>query len=110
MGFLKGLLKVGSGIANFVKDNEFLTAIGVTLVAGALAPDELDIMKERQKLEEGREARDLKRQNANRMVGDIRLGSDKSRASEYLESQSTPATPMGILNNGRYNPRFRRSQ
>ena len=82
---------------DFLGDHPFVAALGVTGIAGMASPDELDVLEKKEELRRKRETEDLKRQNANKKVGDIRLG--KSDASkEFMEQSGISTSPMGIIN------------
>jgi len=95
MGFLDGLFTVFDTVTQFAEDHPFITAIGVSAVAGALSNDEADIMKMQQRREDAL----YKRRNQNRMVGDIRLGDNKS-SKAFREQSGISTSPMAILNSG----------
>jgi hypothetical protein len=99
MSILDGIGKV----FDFLGDHPFVTSLGVSAVAGMASPDELDIMRKREDLRRKREDTDLRRQNENRMVGDIRLGEGET-SKEFMDQSGIATSPMGIINQ-----RWRRS-
>jgi len=92
---LNGLLTVFNVVSKFANNHPMITALGISAVAGAFSPDELDIEKARNR----REDELYRRRNKNRAVGDIRLG--RSESSRAFQEQSGIATsPMSLINSG----------
>ena len=93
--FLDGLATVFNTVTTFADNHPFITAIGISAVAGALSPDELDIQKAKYR----REDELYRRQNDNRMVGDIRLGGGKT-SKDFQEQSGISTSPVGIISSG----------
>ena len=96
MNFLDGLKFAFDTVMEFTDKHPLVTILGVSAVAGALGNDEMDIMKEQERILKKRNEEDRRRWNKNLQVGDIKIG--RSESKDFLESSGTPSTPYGIIN------------
>lgn len=95
-GFLDGLFSAFKTVGKFTNDYPIVALLGMSAVAGALGNDEMDVMKEQERIRKRRDDEDRRRRNQNLQVGDIKLGKSESR--DFLESTGTPTTPYSIIN------------
>lgn len=88
-------------VLDFANAHPVATSILVGAVASAFSPDEMDILREGEKLRNDRDDSERRRREGNLNVGDINLGALSSAPSKFLESQGTAISPMGIINAAR---------
>lgn len=98
---LSGIGTVFTSVLDFVEKHPTTSAIVVNAASSALSPDEIDIMREKERLKNDREDMERRRREGNLNAGDIDLNVRPSNAKQLLTSSGTPVYPLDIVNNRR---------
>lgn len=94
-----------SAVVNFADKHPVASSILLSAAASAFSPDEIDVVRERERLKNDREDSERRRREGNLNVGGINLGMQtQSDASKFLESQGTATKPMGLINRAMRKP------
>jgi hypothetical protein len=101
----KTMAKAGDAakaVGTFVKDEPMLAYMGMNALSSALSPDEMDIMREQERLRQEREDRERARQERNLDVAGINIGI-KPTGRALTDSSGNPVYDSnGIINRVRF--------
>lgn len=97
MDLITGLSKVFDTVVDFGTKHPIASAVLLNAAASAVSPDELDMIREKDKLERQREKDDRDRRNKNLSVGGVDLKMKPSESKQFMANSGTATDPNDII-------------
>jgi hypothetical protein len=94
---MEGAVSAAKGTASFANKHPFIAGAAVNGVASALSPDEIDLMREKQRIEQEDEDRRRRERDANLNIGDINLGMRPNTTPLQYQSTGQNIYKNGVL-------------